>query len=269
VVHIAEIQQAQAANKAAAAAAAITTQTSPFLSTTLSTKITLASSSSLSSPSPVTDFFLDTKQKSIISETLTHFYTKIFTDQTTYPIKIISVVLFDDHILSKKNGQAVNNNIVAKSRQQSQQQPVYDGDNNDEHHHNINIVSYTTVISGEYTTDVNSNNNQIIMVSNDEFHKMLIHVTTKFQDHLLKYLHDVSSTTTSDSTANFGNTVKSVVLDDFEKIGSSGSSSSSSDVEIMGMSMTQDTVHIASIIAIVISGLVFVVLSFATVRYHK
>ena len=272
VVHIAEIQQAQAVNKASTAATATTNtnKRSPFLSTTLSTKITFASSPP-SSLQPLDDGSTTlAAQKSILSEALTHFYTKIFSDQTAYNIKIISVVLFNDHVLSSnnKNGQPVD--VI--TQQQSQHHDDDDnGDGGNEH-----TISYTTVISGEYTTTSSTTTtsaiqNQNQMISNDEFHNMLIHVSTKFQGHLLKYLHDVvSSTSSSAKNLNLRN-VRSVVLDDFERIVTSSSSSTSSSdaLEIMGMSMTTSTVHIVSIIAIVISALVFVMLSIATVRYHK
>ena len=183
-------------------------------------------------------------------------------------------MLFNDHVLSSnKNGQPVSVNDVDVTQQQSQQHDDDNGDGGNEH-----TISYTTVISGEYTTSTTAattaiqNQNQV-MISNDEFHNMLTHVTTKFQGHLLKYLHDVSSSTSSSSSSSAKNldlrNVRSVVLDDFERIGSNTSSSSSDALEIMGMSMTTSTVHIVSIIAIVISALVFVMLSIATVRYHK
>ena len=232
VVHIGKIQQAQAANKAA--------NKSPFLSTTLSTKIDFTSSSTSSH-----HLEFDTTRKSIFSETLTHFFTKIFQDQQVYDVKILSVNLFDDHILSK-DGTAV----ALKSSTE----------NSEESH----TLSFTTVISGEYT-----NISQIDSISNESFKKMLIHVAAKFQQHLIKYIQDEAM------EDEYFRNIESVVLDDFERISSSGGvsgvkgqdSGNEQGQEVMGMS--NDTVNTASIIAIVIGSLVFVVLVFASVKYHK
>ena len=219
VVHIGKIQQAQAANKAA--------NKSPFLSTTLSTKIDFSSTSTSS------HLEFDTTRKSIFSETLTHFFTKIFQDQQVYDVKILSVNLFDDHILSK-DGTALK---AAKQE--------------------THTLSFTTVITGEYT-DIS----QIDSISNDSFRKMLIHVAAKFQQHLIKYIQDEGT-----EDEYFMN-IESVVLDDFESISSVVNGVKGQEQgHVMGMS--DDAVNTASIIAIVIGGLVFVVLAFASVKYHK
>ena len=61
----------------------------------------------------------------------------------------------------------------------------------------------------------------------------------------------------------FGN-IDSVALYDYDTpvVGSSNE-------EVKTLGMSQDTVNIASIIAICVSGLVFVLLSIASVRYYK
>ena len=62
----------------------------------------------------------------------------------------------------------------------------------------------------------------------------------------------------------FGN-INSVTLYDYE-----ASSIGSSEEEVMKtLGMSKSTVNIASIVAIVVSGLVFVLLSIASVRYYK
>ncbi|KAL7542170.1 hypothetical protein ACHAXR_011575 [Thalassiosira sp. AJA248-18] len=207
--------------------------TNPFLSTTLSSKITSVS----------TDSDFDTERKSLFSETLSHFLTKIFKDQQVYHVKIISVNIFDDHIL--KNGQYVK----------LQQQRSSNGDNDDDAGHTL---SFSTVVSAEYT-----NENDINTIANDSFHKMVMHVCDKFQSHLVQFMKDTGD-------PYFMN-VESVVLGDFERApvaaGSSGLVGAKSKNEVFGLS--EDTVDTASIIAIVVGGIVFVVLAFASVKYYR
>jgi len=123
-----------------------------------------------------------------------------------------------------------------------------------------NSMVFTTVISGEYTnpTDkqtTNSNNN----ISNESFRKMLIHITNKFQNHLMSYIDDLEV-----KDYIFGN-IDSVTLYDYQDTSTVGSSGE----EVKTLGMSKDTVNIASIIAICVSGLVFVLLSIASVRYYK
>ena len=150
-----------------------------------------------------------------------------------YDVKILSVNLFDDHILSK------DGTALKQTKQES------------------HTLSFTTVITGEYT-DIS----QIDSISNDSFKKMLIHVAAKFQQHLIKYIQDEGT-----EDEYFMN-IESVVLDDFERISSVVNGVKGQEQgHVMGMS--DDAVNTASIIAIVIGGLVFVVLAFASVKYHK
>ncbi|KAL9189202.1 hypothetical protein ACHAXT_011692 [Thalassiosira profunda] len=138
----------------AVAAAAINAPRSPFLSATLSARIT--------SVSPSIDFNDD--RKTTFSETLTAFLTKIFRDQQVYHVTIIAVNVFDDHLL--RDGKVVE-------RQASMP------NSNGQH-----TLSFSTVVSAEYTQE-----SDIDSIPADNFRKMLIHVCDKFQDHLIGYMH--------------------------------------------------------------------------------
>ena len=225
VVHVNDIE----------AATTSSSSKSPFLSTTLSTKLTFSPLSS-TSISTLTNSFDTTSNKQILSETLTHFLSKIFNDQNAYNVKILSVSLFNDHMLNTDDGK-----------------PYVMANNNNEK----NSMVFTTVISGEYTnpTDKQTNSN----ISNESFRKMLIHITNKFQNHLMSYVDDLEV-----ENYIFGN-IDSVTLYDYDSTPTVGSSE-----EVMKtLGMSQDTVNIASIIAICVSGLVFILLSIASVRYYK
>ena len=197
---------------------------SPFLSTTLSTTITTVS--------PDSDF--DTERKTLFSETLTKFLTKIFKDQQVYHVEIIGVHIFDDHIL--EDGHYLN-------QKQANSQ---------------NVLSFTTVISAEYTQESDINT-----IPNDTFQKMVIHVCDKFGSHLVQFVQDTDDPYFMD--------VDSVVVSDFERVpavaATAAASEASGENEVFGMS--ESTVNTASIIAIVVGGLVIVVLIFASIKYYR
>jgi len=231
IVHVNDIE----------AATTSSSSKNPFLSTTLSTKVSFTPSSS-TSISTLTNSFDTTSNKQILSETLTHFLSKIFNDQNVYNVKILSVSLFNDHLLNQQEDGTPY--VMASSNTNKEK----------------NSMVFTTVISGEYTnpTDkqtTNSNNN----ISNESFRKMLIHITNKFQNHLMSYIDDLEV-----KDYIFGN-IDSVTLYDYQDTSTVGSSGE----EVKTLGMSKDTVNIASIIAICVSGLVFVLLSIASVRYYK
>jgi hypothetical protein len=205
----------------------------PFLSTTLSTKITSVSS----------NFDFDSVRKSIFSETITRFLTKIFTDQQVYDVKIISVNIFDDHVLKIGDREVEYNPQKSENGEQ--------------------VVSFSTVVSAEYTQEAQE-------LASGSFGKMLMHVTDKFQSHLIKYMKDTGDP--------FFLNVESVVLADFERIhvtgGNTESGQTTSDAkvtknqnEVLGMS--EETLNTASIVAIVVGSITLIVLLFASVKYYR
>ena len=228
VVHVNEIEHATSPSSK-----------SPFLSTTLSTKVSFTPSSSIST---LTNSFDTTSNKQILSETLTHFLSKIFNDQNVYNVKILSVSLFNDHLLNQQEDGSSTPYAMASN-------------NNNEK----NSMIFTTVISGEYTNEKTNNKNNI---SNESFRKMLIHITNKFQNHLMSYIDDLEV-----ENYIFGN-IDSVTLYDYDSTPTVGSGGSNEEV-MKTLGMSQDTVNIASIIAICVSGMVFILLSIASVRYYK
>lgn len=159
-----------------------------------------------------------------------------------YDLKIISVNIFDDYIL--KDGHY--------ERTTQQHNKLMSGDVQ-------HTLSFSTVISGEYT-----NENEINSIANESFRKMLVHVCDKFQGHLLKFMQDTGDPYFID--------VESVVLGDFERVHvvaglSSLGSASSNENGVLGMS--EETLNTASIVAIVFGGIVFVALAFASVKYYR
>jgi len=210
----------------------------PFLSTTLSAKVTYSSVSSTSY------LQFDTTRKSIFSNILAQFLTKVFTEQQVYDLKIISVDIFDDHLLH--NGQydegtyvghlVVNND---KSLDEGGVQPT--------------VLTFSMVISAEYT----SLEEMVGTISSDNFRNMLIHVCDKFQSHLLQYMQEKSDD-------SYFMDVNSIVLGDFER--AALNQSQVTGVAAIEKRISSDTVFVYSIAAIVVGGIVFILLSCATVK---
>jgi hypothetical protein len=205
----------------------------PFLSTTVSAKVTYNSESLSWS---VLQF--DSARKSIFSASLADFLTKVFMEQQVYDLRIIGANIFDDHIL--QNGQYVEGSSV-------ENQVKDDGET---------IVSFSMVISAEYTSEY-----QMDTISSATFRKMLVHVCDKFQSHLLKHLQDK----TGDS---YFMNVRSIVLEEPERV-EENSGQKGSHVAIEKQTSVDNSKKVASIIAIVVGGTLFIVLSFAAVKFHR
>jgi hypothetical protein len=213
----------------------------PFLSATVSAIVTYNSESTTSS---FRNF--DSTRKSIFSGSLTDFLTKIFMDQQVYDLKIIGVNIFDDHLL--RSGQYDEGTTVGH-------QVIYAGETNGVEKQPI-ALSFSMVISAEYTSE-----DQMDTISSETFRKMLMHVCGKFQSHLLKHLQD-------ETGDPYFMDVESIVLGEFERVdGNAGQRGGQATIE---QEMTEDnTTHVASIIAIVVGGIMFIVLSLATVKYYR
>jgi hypothetical protein len=206
----------------------------PFLSTTVSAKVAYNSESLSSS---VLQF--DSARKSTFSLSLADFLTKIFSDQQVYDLKIIGVNIFDDHVLH--NGQYVEGSSV-------ENQVRYDGET---------ILSFSMVISAEYTSE-----NQMDSISSETFRKILVHVCEKFQSHLLTHLQDM----TDDSYFMY---VKSISLGVPERVQGNRDQQGSHVTMESKEDLADNPTHVASIVAIVVGGILFIMLSFAAVKYHR
>lgn len=202
---------------------------SPFLSTTLSTTITY------SSPPP--SLQLDTARKSIFTEALGRFLTKIFDDQQVYDLKIVSVNIFDDHVLHRG---------VEEELSSSNKRRKSNGD--DDTHQKI---SFSTVVAAEYTEE-----SQIDSIAGESYRKMLVHVCDKFQGHLLKYVDETGD-------PYFANVI-SVALGDFERLHGTNENGGN---KVFGME--EDTMNLISIVAISVGGVMFVVFAFASIKYYR
>ena len=114
--------------------------------------------------------------------------------------------------------------------------------------------SFATVVTAEYTRA-----DEFGHVADDAFRDMLVHVCDKFQDHLLRFLGDTGD--------GFLGSVDGVLLAEFEK--RPGSDVADVTAKSSHLGLSDEALDIASIVAIAVGGVVFVVLSLASVRYYR
>ena len=208
-------------------------EANPFLSATLSTTITYnPETASLQSSSPFhLDF--DLTRKLTFSKTLTKFLTKIFTDQQAYDLRILSVNIFDDHVLH--DGATLNKTIRGDTSQKA--------------------FAFSMVISAEYTSE-----SQIGTMTSKDFSNILVHVFHRFQSHLMEYMQETGDP--------YFTEVDSIVVGMFQKL-------NAEDVEVdenahyLVLGMPRDQLNTASIITIVVGGIVFILLSFASFKLYR
>lgn len=208
-------------------------EANPFLSATLSTTITYnPEAASLQSSSPFhLDF--DLTRKLTFSKTLTKFLTKIFTDQQAYDLRILSVNIFDDHVLH--DGATLNKTIRGDTSQKA--------------------FAFSMVISAEYTSE-----SQIGTMTSKDFSNILVHVCHRFQSHLMEYMQETGDP--------YFTEVDSIVVGMFQML-------NAEDVEVdenahyLVLGMPRDQLNTASIITIVVGGIVFILLSFASFKLYR
>lgn len=205
----------------------------PFLSTTLSTTITYNSEFSyLSSASPFhLDF--DSTRKSTFSITLTKFLTKLFNDQQVYELKVLSVNIFDDHILHDNSYEGGSKGTQQDGTRQKS-------------------LAFSMVVSAEYTSE-----SQMDTITNQAFSNMLVHVCHKYQMHLMQYMKETGDPYFMD--------VESIAVGEFQKVNLETEQHS----QYLAVGMSREQLHMASIIAIAVGGILFIVLSFAVFKLYR
>ncbi|KAL7549672.1 hypothetical protein ACHAWF_012937 [Thalassiosira exigua] len=205
--------------------------TNPFLSTTLSSKI---------SPVPSDDSEFDDDRKAVFSDALTRFLAKIFHDQQVYDVKIISVNIFDDHVL--KNGHVVKPQPRSFVKDEGAQ----------------HALKFSTVVAAEYTRE-----DKLDSIAEDSFRKMLVHVCEKFQDHLVKFLVDTGDPYFMD--------VEEVTLAHFDRapVGTAAAEQATTTDDHTVLGMSKETLNTASIVVILVGSVVAVGLLLASAKYYR
>lgn len=211
-------------------------EANPFLSATLST--TIAYNSEISNLPSTSPFYLhfDSTRKQIFSTTLTKFLTKIFVDQQVYDLKILYVNIFDDHILKDGTNEQQEQEVKGTSRSDMGQKAVF----------------FSMVVSAEYT-----NESQIGTITDLNFSNMIAHVCHKFQSHLVDYMQGTGDP--------YFMEVESIVVDKFQNM----NDEEVQKMQYLVLGMPSAKVHFASVLAIVVGGILFIVLSIASFKLHR
>lgn len=272
---------------------------SPFLSATLKTSLAPLQTTSLSS-------FNSVKQAQF-SNAYMNFINHVLDDQQVYDVEVLSVNVFDVELLNG-SGEVVEQSGRRELLTNGLQFTFdHDGDDSTEEEEEKNVLSnnskvkankhtksitintpsndnskiytlqFSTVISAEHSPSLeDSSNNKYAALTNDNFQKILVHISHKFQSHLLEYV--------TGSDLYFGG-VESVYVEPYgENAGNRNSNNGEANVEenvggkqglmskieseIMD-NVSGSTLNAWSIAAIVIGGIVFVGLAFASVKFYR
>ena len=212
-------------------------ETNPFLSATLPTTISYNQDTTTLPPASPFHLDFDSTRKSTFSNTLSKFLTKIFNDQKAYELRVISVSIFDDH-------------IIQGGEFDMQQEQYYQG--TDRSGASQNTFAFSMVVSAEYT-----NESQIGTITNRDFSDMLVHICHKFQSHLMEYMQETRDP--------YFMEVESIVVGEFQKT----IDYEEQNTQYLVLGMPSDQLHSASIIAIVVGGIVFIAFSFVSFKLYR
>ena len=256
-------------------------QISPFLSATLRTTLSPISTSSLSS--------FDNSKQSAFSDAYIAFLEHILESQEVYDIKVLSVSIFDKELLSLDGGveerggrkrDLLTNGLQFSFNDDYNYDDEYNDDDNDDaetgdvqlersqdNDDTENIqwgyksVQFGIVLTAEHTLEPSEER----FMSNDQFRKIILHVSDKFHSHLLEYVRD--------SDLYYRNVDR---VDVVSYAGDGGFTDS--EMEKLGIfeqienrirSVEEGTLNTWSIVAIILGGVAFVGLLFATAKLYK
>lgn len=236
-----------------------------------------------------------------------NFVNHVLDDQQVYDVEVLSVNVFDVELLNG-SGEVVEQSGRRELLTNGLQFTFdHDGDDSTEEEEEKNVLSnnskvkankhtksitintpsndnskmytlqFSTVISAEHSPSLeDSSNNKYAALTNDNFQKILVHISHKFQSHLLEYV--------TGSDLYFGG-VESVFVEPYgENAGNRNSNNGEANVEenvggkqgLMSKieseimeNVSGSTLNAWSIAAIVIGGIVFVGLAFASVKFYR
>lgn len=249
-------------------------QISPFLSTTLMTTLSPIPASSVTT-------FNDVKQLSF-GDAYIAFLEHVLKNQEVYDIKVLSVSVFDEELLSldgvdvqeRHGGRYLLTNGLQFSFNEDDDDYEYDDEAasddvsaGDEDNTDVDngqwvykSLRFGIVLSAEHMLEPS----QERLMSNEQFEKIILHISNKFHSHLLEYVRgadlyfrnvdlvDVSSYADYELAENKGDN-----MGIFKQMGN----------EIKNME--EGKMNIFSIVAIALGVLAFFGLMFATVKFYK
>mmetsp|Transcript_7122 Transcript_7122/g.13048 ORF Transcript_7122/g.13048 Transcript_7122/m.13048 type:complete len:621 (+) Transcript_7122:384-2246(+) len=252
---------------------------SPFLSATLPTEL---------SPVPFAQEF-NSDVKAAYSSAYSQFLEKVFLDQQVYNVKILSVNIFDGQvvpILEAAASSSSTSHHVQPSMETPQTKYFFGIGSRTKVSSEYGTLTFDAVVSAERVSQQQQRQEQQqATLTNDNFKKILIHVSHKFNSHLVEFLQNTGEEYFMD--------LEKVMVDDFETVAedlealgytveghtSSASAATSAvkssdhgDKDEGGVSVAGlkgESLNTASIVAIVFGSLAFIVLAFATLKLYR
>jgi hypothetical protein len=263
---------------------------SPFLSTTLRATLSPIPTSTLST--------FDDEKQSLFGEAYTTFVEHILKSQEVYDVKVLTVSVFDEELLPldevKKDGLKrglLTNGLQFSFHNENENTDDYvdeydDSVSTDDDAAEAGAVSgksagvpttqddqwvysslrFGIVVSAEHTSEPT----EATYMSNEQFQKIILHISNKFHSHLLEYVKDADF--------YFGY-IERVDLETYALNGGAGTvESDSASLSKPGLfkrmqneikSVEEEKLNTWSIVAIAVGGLAFLGLMFATVKFHK
>jgi hypothetical protein len=262
-------------------------QISPFLSTTLLTTVSPISTSSLST-------FDDAKQ-SAFSDAFIAFLEHVLKAQEVYDVKVLSVSIFDEELLSLDGSEVEERGgrrkLLTNSLQFSFTDDGYDdkseyaddgaaaGDDNVQLERSqdnsagtqdsnsqwvYKSLRFGIVLSAEHLLEPT----QDTFMSKDQFQKIILHISNKFHSHLLEYVQDADLYFREVDRVD----VTSYVGDGGVMVESQMDASTLGILKRMEneiKSVEDGTLNTWSIVAISLGGIALIGLMFATVKFYR
>ncbi|KAL3798542.1 hypothetical protein HJC23_011846 [Cyclotella cryptica] len=265
---------------------------SPFLSTTL--RVTL-----LPVPTSTLSTFDDDKQ-SLFGEAYTNFVEHVLNAQEVYDVQVLAVSVFDEELLPLHEVETdgvrrglLTNGLQFSFHNENENKDDYDdayddgvSTNEDDDASKASAVSgkstqvsaeqtdqpvysslrFGIIISAEHTSEPTD----ATYLSNEQFQKIILHISNKFHSHLLEYVSDADLYFRYVQSVN----VETYALDSGAGTFESEAISSPKQglfkrMENEMKSVEGESLNTWSIVAIVVGGLAFVGLIFATVKFYK
>lgn len=250
-------------------------QISPFLSTTLMTTLSPIPTSSVST-------FDDAKQLSF-GDAYIAFLEHVLKNQEVYDVKVLSVSIFDEELLSldgdavqeRDGGRHLLTNGLQFSFNEDYDDYEYDdetasddisaGNEDNEGFDNgqwvYKSLRFGIVLSAEHTLEPSEER----FMSDEQFEKIVLHISSKFHSHLLEYVRDADLYFRNVDLVD----VVSYAGDDELTETKGDKMGIFKRMENEMKNVEEGKLNTFSIVAIALGALVFFGLMFATVKFYK
>lgn len=254
-------------------------QMSPFLSTTLLMTLSPIPTSTLST--------FNTQKQTSFGDSYIAFLEHVLLKQEVYDVKILSVSIFDEELINIESGEVeergsrklLTNGLqfnFARDDDYAYDDETDDsaGDEEDQEDDDTSqpeeisdwvykSIRFGVVLSAEHINQPSEEN----YMSNDQFQKIVLHISNKFHEHLLEFVKDADV---------YFRSVEKVDVNSY--VGDGGLTSEDIEVAKNGFFMKieneikrldQESLNTWSIVAMVFGGVAFIGLMFATVKLYR